>query len=703
MVVYKYGMLKDLVTPMPYTVKKKNEQFECDNNIFSFDIETSSAWLTTENELLSYSEIKKRCDDKNKLIKKFVKKCTPCSLCYIWQFGINDKVVYGRELEDFALLLEELKTIVVNPTIWVHNLSYEYQFILNIAKLESVFARDSHKPIYAIFDGIKFRCSYFLTRLSLAKWAESTGKVKKKVGDLDYLILRTPKTKLTEKELGYCEYDILCMYYGLYAYRTKYGTIENIPLTQTGEVRRVVRDMYKNDVGYHRKMTDLVPDNEEDYLFLRQAFAGGYTHANYLFAKRTIKNVKSKDIASSYPFVMISEKFPSSKWFFIRPYEVEKYLNPDYSLLMDVTFYGIETTGFMTYISISKCIELTMLKSDKIDNGRLVSAMKVRMIITNVDYDIITKAYTIKKIKYNRVYGSVNKYLDVRYIRYTLDLFAKKTSLKGIDEEIYLQSKQFINSLYGMMVSDLVNDNFSFINDKWVNNRANIQEVLDELHSKPWKNFLAYQHGVWVTAYARHNLWEVILQMDNDVVYVDTDSVKYVGNHEDIFNTYNKSAMEKLKVSLAKHHIPFEMSNPYSETEKRHFQIGIYETEKPYLEFRTLGAKRYAYKQWVTDKKTKEKHLHLGITVSGVNKEKGAKALDSLEQFDDDFVFDDEHTGKLIFTYLSNMDTVIWNKGQEDEYISHYRYGINSLPTTYCMSMKDEYIDLIEIAIQHYL
>lgn len=680
---------------MPYEHKRKSEVELCDNNIFTFDIETSSAWFTPQGILMSYKEIKALFDGNAKLIKKYIKKCTPYSLCYIWQFGVNNKVFYGRYLEDFKLLCEELKTLVANPTIWVHNLAYEYQFLLNIFNVDSLFARDSHKPIYVIFDGLKFRCSYFLTRLSLAKWAESTGKVEKKVGDLDYSIIRTPLTELTEKEMGYCKYDILSMYYGLYVYRTKYGTIENIPLTQTGEVRRVVRNMYKKDGNYHRKMTSLLPENEDDYKFLRRAFSGGYTHANYLFAKRVIKNVKSKDIASSYPFVMISEKFPMSKWFFIRPYQVDEYLNDKYSLLMDVTFYGVETKGFMSYISLSKCDEIVMTRKDRVDNGRIVSAAKLRMKITNVDYDIICRAYDIKKVKFNKVYGAVNGYLDVRYIRYILELFEKKTKLKGVDDELYLQAKQFINSLYGMMVSDLVNDNFDFIDDTWVNNRADIEETLEKLKREPWRNFLAYQHGVWVTAYARRNLWDVILQMDEDVVYVDTDSVKYVGNHEKIFSDYNKKATEKLKVSLTKHNLPLEMAIPLCEFDGKRYQIGIYETEKPYSEFITLGAKRYAFRH--------KKKDAIEITVSGVNKDKGAKALNSLYEFDEDFLFDDEYTGKMIFTYQKNMEPIEWNRGLKDAYISQYKYGINSLPTTYKMSLDDEYIDLIETALQHYM
>lgn len=40
------------------------------------------------------------------------------------------------------------------------------------------------------------------------------------------------------------------------------------------------------------------------------AFAGGYVHANRFHANRVVKNVLSMDIASSYPTVIVSEKYP---------------------------------------------------------------------------------------------------------------------------------------------------------------------------------------------------------------------------------------------------------------------------------------------------------------------------------------------------------------------------------------------------------
>lgn len=697
---YEYGLLKKSISPKPYSTKKG----EFDNNIFCFDIEVTSAWYTPERKIIPFDKTKG---------KKYWKQCVPLSLVYIWQFGVNEKVYYGRELEDFALLLSELRECVVNPTIWVHNLAYEFAFLLNIADIEDVFARKPHKPMYIDTDGIRFRCSYFLTRLSLANWGKKVGVVEKKVGQLDYNVIRTPKTLLTVENLEYCENDILVMYYGLKEYVKKYTYIERIPLTQTGEVRRVVKNMYKNNNNYHKKMTKLLPRDAKEYQFMKDCFSGGYTHANYLNANMVLSKVKSKDIASSYPTVMICEKFPMTKWAYVREYELDKYRHNDkYSLLFDITLYDVKPKYSMTYISTSKCYNYATknvngkTKPDwKTDNGRVLTARKISLRCTNIDLDIIEQCYDIKKIKYNKIMYSINDYLDADLVRYILELYGNKTSLKDVEgqEAIYMTSKQFINSLYGMMVTDIVSDNYSFIDDMWKSNKADIEDTLNDLKNKEYKNFLAYQHGVFITAYARRNLWEVIFKIDKDVVYVDTDSVKYIGNHEQIFEDYNKKIVEKIKVSMSKLNIPFALTHPKTPDKEENGllvkgvpkQIGIYETEKPYFTFKTLGAKRYAF--------TYSPDGEVHITVSGVNKYYGAKALNDIREFTPDFVFDSDYTKKLIFTYLNNMPPILWKKGDYDEYISHQKYGINALPTTYSMSLSEEYYDLLLHKLQNYM
>ena len=679
MIRYRKGCLK--VLPMPIK--------GIDDNIFCFDIETSTALHDGEN-LRAYKDIK--ADYPNyKERSKIIKEMLPVNIVYIWQFSINDTVYYGRYLEEFKTLLEELVTLVSKPTIWVHNLSYEYMFLLNILKFDEVFARKPHKPLYARTGYITFRCSYMLTRLSLASWGENVG-VEKKVGDLDYSIIRTPKTRLTKKEFGYCEYDCLVMFAGLSKYREKYGTVDNIPLTQTGEVRRVVKNMYKRNMNYHRKITSLLPRSEKEYLFLKDCFAGGYTHANAIWANRLLTNILSKDIASSYPFVMLSEKFPMSQWAFVRSHEIDKYLdNPDYSLIMEIELKNVESKISMNYISASKC---TNLSGETLDNGRIKKAKKLTLRCTNVDWEIIRKAYRMDKPKYKTVYMSVNRYLDKELVQYILELYENKTAYKDVEgkEDIYAQSKQFINSMFGMMVTDLVMTNYFERDGKWFPNEKTIEETLDELRSKPYKNTFAYQHGVFITAYARKNLWDVILKMPDNVVYVDTDSVKYAGGNEKIekiFSDYNDRAMIKLKKAMDYHRIPMWKTCPQAPDGSSH-QIGIYETEKPYIEFKTLGAKRYVYLQ--PDKKGEPK---IGITISGVSKKYGAKALKNVDDLCDNFVFDEEYSKKMLMVYDNDLPPVVWNLGQYDEYYSEQQYGISAIPTTYVLSMTDDYLELI--------
>ena len=128
---------------------------------------------------------------------------------YEWTFGIDDYVVYGRYWQEFIELLtilsEELnlcdKQILV---CYVHNLSFEFQFIRNLIKWNKVFAVKEREPVRCLSElGIEFRCSYKLSGYSLSKVGEhlTKYKVQKMVGDLDYSLLRNSETD-AENYLG---------------------------------------------------------------------------------------------------------------------------------------------------------------------------------------------------------------------------------------------------------------------------------------------------------------------------------------------------------------------------------------------------------------------------------------------------------------------------------------------------------------------
>ena len=75
---------------------------------------------------------------------------------------------------------------------------------------------------------------------------------------------------------------------------------------------------------------------------------------------------------------------------------------------------------------------------------------------------------------------------------------------------------------------------------RFIDNSFKEDDIPDEelLEAANKKAFMAYQWGVWVTAWARYRLEEGIKLAGDNFVYSDTDCVKYVGFID--WNKYNK-------------------------------------------------------------------------------------------------------------------------------------------------------------------
>ena len=648
------------------------------NSIMTFDIEVSSAWLE-HGKVIPYRK-GESADYWNNL--------QPLALCYIWQFSCDGVVYYGRELRDFLKVLDDLPHDV-EIIIWVHNLSYEFHFLTNILTWSSVFARSSHKPIKAKskeYPNIEFRCTYMLTRLSLATWGEQLG-VPKMTGDLDYDKLRTPLTKLTDKELKYCEMDCLVVEAGIKSYLKKYKKQRFIPMTQTGTVRQEVKEILMSDEEYVKKIKRLVPKSPEEYKRLQTVFAGGYTHANRYWSGQTIEgHIEHYDFASSYPTVMVAEKYPMTPWLYLGSEMPNEDSFEDYAYILILKFSQLKSISLNTYIQASK----VNAKNMKLDNGRVISADELTITITEQDYITIKNNYEWESLEVIKSYRSKKEYLPKPFVEYILELYANKTELKDVEgkEELYMQSKQYINSMFGMCVTAIVQAEVELVGDDWIVKpltRDFVQHKLEQLsQSNPREKryFLSYSWGCWVTAYARRNLWKCIESCDHDVIYCDTDSIFVLGKHD--FSWYNDEITKKLEIACKKQNLDFNKTRPKTPKGKEK-PLGIFDSEDSCIEFKTLGAKRYV------ERREGDGKLHL--TVSGINK--GAVELlnDDIDNFEDGFNFDKDAdcVTKKLSTYIVDMPIVKWNDG----YISTYTHGINLRRTGYELSMTDEYKKLI--------
>ena len=657
-------------------------------DIFTFDIEVTSAWLTDSGEVIGYKKHRKE-DYWNSL--------QPLSLCYIWMFGINDKVYYSRELSEFYDLLSELPEMDI--IIWVHNLAYEFHFLVNIMNFKSVFAKTPHKPMKCVpadFPYISFHCSYMLENLSLAKWGESIG-CDKLVGDLDYLKIRTPLTKLTKKELGYCERDCIVLYKGILKECETYGNVFNIPLTSTGKIRRVIKDILYEIPGYDKYIKRLVPPIDI-YKMLRDLFAGGYTHCNRYYVGRLIEGlIEHYDFTSSYPTVMCAYKFPCTPWI----YRTDRYMPKDatfenYAFIFKVRFKNIYSTNINTYIQRSKCWELSGAIKD---NGRIVSADSLAITINEYDWMIIKDHYKWDSIELIDSWYSKKDYLPKELIEYILQLFGDKTSLKDVEgqEEIYTKAKQFINALFGMAVTDIVQSDIKYDDaGNWIVEFLSSETVKRKLaalsnryHTRDRRYFMSYSWGCWTTSMARYNLWKCMDMCTHndipamDVLYTDTDSIFCKGHHD--FTEYNDMIVSKLEKMCKHYNINPEKTRPKNPKGKI-CQLGIFDKEDNIKEFKCLHAKCYAYRL------VKDDSLH--ITVAGVNKGAVDVLKNDIDNFEVGLKFDKDHPAvkKNMHTYVKDQPAVTWPDGYKSDVLS----GINIRPTGYKIKNNDEFEKLLE-------
>ena len=543
------------------------------------------------------------------------------AFAYHFQWCVEGYVCFGRKWEDFSYFMNRLiehyhldndKKLVV----YVHNLAFEFQFMHNFLELNEVFATDKRKVLTCKSNEFEFRCSYRLSNMSLEKFIENTENTIhfKSKDDLDYYKIRTYKTELSMIELGYCYNDVKGLYECIIEL-LKNDTLESIPLTSTGYVRRDCRNAMRKNKQNRKNFIKTKLDIDQ-YILLKECFRGGNTASNRYHTNMIIDNVNSYDISSSYPFVMMTEDFPIGKFMYysIASLEELKLMNDRYCTIGRYIFEDLKLKKRVPfpYIPLAKCTNIQFDKERKefsVYNGRVMECEFLSISLTNYDFDIISQQYDFKAIYVNDFYFSRRGKLPLELRQVIMNYFDLKTTLKGIKEKEYeyIKSKNKLNSIYGMTVTDIIHKEITFTNGEFTENENDDPESSIEKYYQNRNNFLPYQWGVFVTAHARRRLQQAIDKIGLDCIYTDTDSIKFIGNYDHIFNKINDEIVSK----------DFDIT-PCSYYNNREVFMGVWDKENSYKQFITMGAKKYAY-IYQNDK--------LGITVSGLNKKQGAEEL----------------------------------------------------------------------------
>lgn len=573
---------------------------------------------------------------------------------YVWQFQFNDITIMGRTWNEFITMLQRMAEQLNRDqyiVIFVHNLSFEFQFLRGIYDFtkEEVFAVDSRKVLKCeMFDHFELRCSYLQTNMSLNEFTHKMGvqDVKLSGEDFDYSKARYPWTPLTDQELQYCINDVKGLVEAMRIQMDlEHDTFYTLPLTSTGYVRRDVKAAMRH---YNRQdLKDMLPDYNV-FCMLRESFRGGNTHSNRYYTNCILNDVHSNDYASSYPNVQINCRFPMSAWIHEDGMDLDRCLLKIYkhkrACLMRVKLFDVKLKDPMwgaPYLAKAKCRNI---KNCENDNGRVLSADYLETTLTDIDFKIVLDEYEFSWIEFTDFYHCRYGLLPKQLRETVLEYFRRKTELKGVsgEELYYMKAKNKLNSVYGMSVQSPVKQSIDFEHD-FILRDDDETELLNAANKKA---FMSYAWGVWTTAHARAELEEAIKMCGDRFVYCDTDSVKYLGSID--FDSFNAKKKRRSEENGAVATDPAGV---------KHY-LGVMEHDADYSEFATMGAKKYAYRY---------PNGKLGITIAGVNKSKGADELEAaggLSAFKEGFVFKKAGGTESIYNDVPAVDHII-REGRE--------------------------------------
>lgn len=568
-------------------------------------------------------------------------------------FNKNIVTLWGKRPDDLVSCLIKIHEAMAgqHTIFYCHNYSYDYVFIRKfllkeLGTPEKVLNVKPHYPILMTFkNGMIIKDSLILSQKSLERWANDLDvEHKKAVGSWKYDKVRNQSSRLSADEKHYIENDTLAGVECIQKTMDSLGKrIYSIPYTATGIVREGFLKAGKQ-YNAHEAFKRIAPSYEV-YQILEKVFHGGFTHANRYMTDMTIEgNIQAFDFASSYPFVMLSEKFPMEcfeKWHDCSASEILK-SSENYAFIFKLILYKFEVKKKNEPMPMLQFYKMENSINCIIDNGRVLQGDYTEIYLTEMDLKIFMQQYTAEKHACVDVYYSRKEYLPRWFTDYVYELFRQKSLLKGGDPVEYSLAKGRLNSCFGCCVQKAIQDNIVEDYETGVYDIKNLdpktgQELLPEaLYEKYVNNHnkvLPYQWGCYITSYSFYNLFQ--LGACADIwIYSDTDSCYGMGWNMKKVEEYNKRCRKKLS------------ANGYGPVvcNGKEYCLGVATLDGEYSEFRTVGAKRYCGRSIYDNK------LH--STVAGVPK-RGVECLqDNIENFTRGFIFPGSKTGKQTHTYF---------------------------------------------------
>lgn len=644
----------------------------------------------------------------------------PFAFMYQWQYCIEDYVFMGKTWEEFQEFNTKLH-LIFNTKVYldednlkgrslvtyIFNLQFEFMFMQHfIGDLVNPLFTDIYEPLYIpTAGGITYRCAYRLSNKSLDQFTKGFPH-HKLAGDLDYSIIRLPiendpKNGLTDLELAYCYNDVkgCCEALRDRLEKDKLYNIASIPLTSTGYVRKDCQRSARKNPRWRKKFEEAAL-SPELYQICRDAFRGGNTHANAAFTGRLVGLpelggiggiIHHKDETSAYPAQMLTRKiFPISPFEKITELNDISFtkdacltlLNKDYDkfcTLYTVRLFDVKYVGScgIPYIAYAKTITRTQDEPEIIkDNGRIFSAPYIKLSCTEIDLKLILRDYDIRKVVIVSAYRAIKGMLPFELRRVIFSYYKIKCELSGSKnpDDLYnrARAKEMLNACYGMMCQRIDRLLIAYNKGDFKLINRPLSDMIDEFYSSE-SSFLWYQWALYTTAGAREALDRGCQICGSDLIYIDTDSVFYIGDHEKEFNKLNEELTKQA----------YKFKAVAGNNRGQMFPIGVWDSEPDTKLFKTLGAKKYLLSE---DGET------IQCTIAGVNKKIGQDYFTQhgFDAFTDDTII--QSSGKVSAHYNNDLPHYIEVNGVKILTASN----VALINAPYTVKIKRDYKDFIK-------
>lgn len=485
------------------------------NNFVSADTETANNHKDAKELSTWVSSIQVKFGDEEHLFRE------PWEL-NTWLMSLYDKYdLYETNAYEKRLL------------IFFHNLSYDAGYLIPFLRQLPGNPNNEDIGIYRgpndilmwKWGALEFRCTKYLSGMSLEKWAKELNcKHQKKVGLYDYDKIHYQDDEFDENETIYSMEDVRVLDECIRTQMIKYGDdLMTLPYTATGYIRRVLQDSCLNDKKYMKEVFAATRLSNDLYIACREAYSGGYTHCNRFYSGLLLEKdntyslrfltdryhyeniemyipcIGHGDFRSHYPSQMTCYKFPIKP--FVSVYD--RFINDEeitfddiidmsegdkYSTLTYVELYSAELKDLritMPYMQVSKMFDYYIDKDHDAmaDNGRILWTGKDQvweMKLTDLDLRILNKQYNME-YKVLKVWRAQNDYLPACIVNVLDNYFKGKSEKKDVVkqcEELYgefdertldaayrlLQDKKGLNGIYGCTAEDPIKEEFTLTN-----------------------------------------------------------------------------------------------------------------------------------------------------------------------------------------------------------------------------------------------